>query len=136
MLGLIGFSPVTIFLAIPIILCLVVPEKQGYEYTKLDKLGVKTNIALGILYAFMSYIGVSTLFFGDTPASHNTDQVNSLILTSVMLGFSIPLLSVASLVTSVLARKRGKSRFSFLIQFIPIPVFTVMMCLIFYMFSL
>ena len=66
-------------------------------------------------------------------AEINSSLKNLLIDIIIWLGFSIPLLSAASIFTSVLARKRGKSKFSFIIQFLPIPVFVVMLILMFFM---
>ena len=48
------------------------------------------------------------------------------------IGLSIPLLSIASIFTSVVTRKRGKSKFSFAIQFLPMLVFAVMLILMFF----
>ena len=46
---------------------------------------------------------------------------------------AVVVLSIASIFTSAITRKRGKSKFSFIIQFLPILVFIVMIILMFFM---
>lgn len=114
-----------------LLIIFLIPKKQGYEYSSLDKKGVVINIILSIVYVPLSIIGVFTIFFADAPAQYNSSLKNLLVDDIIMIGFSIPFLSIASIFTSVLARKKGKSKFSFIVQFLPIPIFIVMLALIF-----
>lgn len=116
-----------------LVIVFFIPKKKEYEYNSLDKKGVIFNIILSIIYVPFSIMGVFTIFFADAPAEMNSSLKNLLIEIIIWFGFSIPLLSIASIFTSVLARKRGKSKFSFVIQFLPIPVFVVMLILMFFM---
>ena len=116
-----------------LVIVFFIPKKKEYEYNSLDKKSVIFNVILSIIYVPFSIMGVFTIFFADAPAEINSSLKNLLIDIIIWLGFSIPLLSAASIFTSVLARKRGKSKFSFIIQFLPIPVFVVMLILMFFM---
>ena len=116
-----------------LVIVFFIPKKKEYEYNSLDKKGVIFNVILSIIYVPLSIMGFFTIFFADAPAEINSSLKNLLIDIIIWLGFSIPLLSIASIFASVLARKRGKSKFSFIIQFLPIPVFVVMLILMFFM---
>lgn len=128
-----------LIVSLPIIILVVlgvaVPKKKDYEYTKLDKKGYVTNIILSAIYVPLSIIGVFTIFFADAPTTDYSALKEMLLNIVVYIGLSIPLLSIASIFTSVIARKRGKSRFSFIIQFLPIPIFIIMMILVFFMLN-
>lgn len=116
-----------------LLIAFLMPRKNGYEYNSLDKKGVVSNIVLSIIYVTLSIMGVFTIFFWDAPTT-NYSELKILLLDIVTwIGLSIPLLSIASIFTSAIARKRGKSKFSFIIQFLPIPVFAVMLILMFFM---
>ncbi len=117
------------------VLCIAVfiPKKKGYEYNSLDKKGVIFNIVLSCIYVPLSIAGVFTIFFWDAPTTNYSELKILLLNTVTYMGFSIPLLSIASIFTSVVARKKGKSKFSFIIQFLPIIVFIVMIILMFFM---
>ena len=116
-----------------LVIVFFIPKKKEYEYNSLDKKGVIFNVILSIIYVPLSIMGFFTIFFADAPAEINSSLKNLLIDIIIWIGFSIPLLSIASIFTSILARKRGKSKFSFIIQFLPIPVFVIMLILMFFM---
>ncbi len=80
-------------------------------------------------------MGVLTIFFWTGPTTNYSDLKILLIYIIPLIGLSIPLLSITSIFTSVITRKRGKSNFSFIIQFLPILVYIVMLILIFFMFK-
>ena len=122
-----------ILAVIVLIIAIFIPKKKEYEYNSLDKKGVIFNVILSIIYVPLSIMGIFTMFFADAPAEINSSLKNSLIDIIIRLGFSIPPLSITSIFTSVLTRKRGKSKFSFIIQFLPIPVFVVMLILMVFM---
>ena len=63
---------------------------------------------------------------------HNSLDKKGVIFNIVLSCIHV-LLSIASVFTSVITRKRGKSKFSFIIQFLPILVFVVMIILMFFM---
>lgn len=118
---------------IVLLIALLMPKKNGYEYNSIDKKGVTLNIILSVIYIPLSLIGMFTVFFADAPTTNYSDLKNLLLNIVIYIGLSIPIISIASIFTSVVARKRGKSRFSFVIQFLPIPVFVAMMILVFFM---
>ncbi len=113
-------------LLIPIFL----PKKKGYEYNRLDKTGIICNIVLSAVYVLLSIAGIFTIFFADAPTINYSVLKNNVLTAVVCVGFSVPVVSYLSIFASVLARKRGKSKFSFLVQFVPIPIFLVLLFLI------
>ena len=115
--------------AVALLIVVFAPKKKGYEYNSLDKKGVVFNIVLSIIYVPLSIAGLFTIFFWDAPAT-NYSELKILLLHAITgLGFSIPILSIAGIFTSAITRKRGKSKFSFIIQFLPLLVFAVMLIL-------
>lgn len=116
-----------------LLIAVFIPKKNGYEYKSLDKKGVVFNIVLSCIYVPLSIAGVFTIFFWDAPTT-NYSKLKILLLDIITwIGLSIPLFSIASIFTSAITRKRGKSKFSFIIQFLPILVFVVMIILMFFM---
>ncbi len=105
-----------------LIIALLRTKKKDYEYNDLDKKGVFLNIVLGVIYVPLSLAGVTMVFFADSPG-RLTEVQRSLLHTGIYCGISVPLIAIASILTSVIARKWGKSKFSFCIQFLPILVF-------------
>jgi len=122
-----------ILAVIVLIIAIFAPKKNGYEYNSLDKKGVIFNIVLSCVYVPLSIAGVFTIFFWDAPTANYSELKTLLLDIITWFGLSIPLVSIASIFTSVITRKRGKSKFSFIIQFLPILVFIVMIILMFFM---
>lgn len=122
-----------ILAVIVLIIAVFIPKKNGYEYNSLDKKGVIFNIVLSCIYVPLSIAGVFTIFFWDAPTTNYSELKILLLDIITWIGLSIPLLSIASIFTSAITRKRGKSKFSFIIQFLPILVFIVMIILMFFM---
>ena len=116
-----------------LLIAIFIPKKNGYEYNSLDEKGVIFNIVLSCIYVPLSIAGVFTIFFWDAPTTNYSELKILLLDIITWIGLSIPLLSIASIFTSAITRKRGKSKFSFIIQFLPILVFIVMIILIFFM---
>ncbi len=112
-----------VMIGIVIGICVIVPNKANY--TKLDITGIVFNILLGIVYVPLSWVGISTVFFADS-----IDRVplpeQLFIFFLILLGLSLPCLSIVSIGLSVLFRKSGKKVLSFLIQFLPLVVFLIM----------
>lgn len=98
-----------------------------------DKKGIIYNIILSVAYVPMSIFGLSWLFFPDGTSFKYSDLQMFLRDTIIYLGLFLPILSIAGILISVIARQRGKSRFSFIIQFLPIPFFLLMLILLFLM---
>jgi len=122
-----------ILAVIVLIIAVFIPKKNDYEYNSLDKKGVVFNIVLSCIYVPLSIAGVFTIFFWDAPTTNYSELKILLLDIITWIGLSIPLLSIASIFTSAITRKRGKSKFSFIIQFLPILVFVVMIILMFFM---
>ena len=121
-----------ILAVVVLLIAIFAPKKNGYEYNSLDKKGVIFNIVLSCVYVPLSIGGLFTIFFWDYPTT-NYSHLKILLLDAITgLGFSIPVLSIASIFASVVTRKRGKSKFSFAIQFLPMLVFAVMLILMFF----
>ncbi len=118
------------FVVVVLLIAVFIPKKKDYEYNSLDKKGVVSNIILSIIYVPLSIMGVFTIFFWDAPTTNYSALKIWILDTITWIGFSIPLLSIAGIFTSAIARKRGKSKFSFVIQFLPIPFFVVILILI------
>ena len=116
-----------------LLIAIFIPKKNGYEYNSLDKKGIVFNIVLSCIYVPLSIAGVFTIFFWDAPTTNYSEQKILLLDIITWIGLSIPILSIASIFTSAITRKRGKSKFSFIIQFLPILVFIVLLILIFFM---
>ncbi len=124
---------IKILAVVVLLIAIFIPKKNDYEYNSLDKKGVIFNIILSVVYVPLSIMGVFTIFFWDAPTT-NYSELKILLLDIVTwIGLFIPLLSIASIFTSAIARKRGKSKFSFIIQFLPILAFVVMLILMFFM---
>lgn len=118
---------------IVLLIAVLIPKKNGYKYNSLDKKGVTLNIILSVIYIPLSLIGMFTVFFADAPTTNHSDIKVLLLNIVIYIGLSIPIISIASIFTSAVSRKRGKSRFSFAIQFLPIPIFVTMMIFVFFM---
>ena len=116
-----------------LLIAIFIPKKNGYEYNSLDKKGVIFNIVLSCIYVPLSIAGIFTIFFWDAPTTNYSELKILLLDIITWIGLSIPLLSIACIFTSAITRKRGKSKFSFIIQFLPILVFVVMIILMFFM---
>ena len=103
-----------------IVFCTSVKKERAYS--RLDKLGVVLNIVLSVLYVPLSLAGVCMVFFADNPSGLSSMQL-SLLYAGIYCGISIPVMSIAGILLSVFARRKGHSIFSFCIQFLPIAVF-------------
>jgi len=122
-----------ILAVVVLLIAIFVPKKNGYEYNSLDKKGAVFNIVLSCIYVPLSIAGVFTIFFWDAPTINYSELKILLLDIITWIGLSIPLFSIASIFTSAITRKRGKSKFSFIIQFLPILIFVVMIILMFFM---
>ena len=119
-------------LIIPSIVLLVVfliPRKNGYQYTTLDKIGIASNVLLSIIYVLLSIAGLFTIFLWDYSPTEYSQLKKGLLYAITIIGLLIPFLSIAGILTSAITRKIGKSKLSFIIQFLPIPFFAVMLIL-------
>lgn len=144
MLDFIGAVLEAVLLALPIVMMLVaifIPRKEGYVYNSLDRKGVVFNKVLSCVYAVIpiltSFVAVVFSMMlsdqdGYTPTSITDAIVGGFILNlleSVAMALSIiaivfailfAYISILSISISVIARKRGKSKLSFIIQFAPV----------------
>lgn len=114
-----------------IVVPIVVPRKKGYKYNTLDKVGIATNVVLSLLYVPLSWAGITMLFFFDNPEVNVVQLV--ILYISVIMGISIPIMSMLSIASSVILRKRGFSKISFAVQFVPIALFVLAVLLLFSM---
>ena len=98
---------------------------------KLDKIGTVFNIILGA-----SYIPLSLFSWLLQMASESTmDATNPLYITLIeifcIISFIIPFLCVAGIIVSVILRKKGYSKSSFIVQFVPLVIFILNLILLF-----
>lgn len=120
--GMFLLSMILVFVAIFGWFCvpLIRTAKKDRTHTPrkaLDKAGVITNIVLGVLYIPLSLFG--SLFGMVGEGYMNDPSLWRAVLCDVImiLGIYTPLVSIGSIVTSVLLRKRGCSVLSFGVQF-------------------
>lgn len=113
---------------IALVIALLIPKKKDYEYNALDKKGVIFNIVLSVIYVPLSLAGVFMIFFADNPTGLTEGQLR-LLETGIYCGISVPLIAIASIFASIVARKRGKRIFSFVIQFLPLIMFLLALTL-------
>ena len=98
---------------------------------KLDKIGKIFNVILGI-----TYIPLSLFSWLLQMASEVTmDATNSIYITLInvfcVVCFIIPLLCIAGIIVSVNLRKKGYSKSSFIVQFVPLVIFILNLILLF-----
>ena len=128
-----NISFIDIVAVVVLLIAILVPKKKDYEYNSLDGKGFVLNIILSFIYVPLSIAGIFTIFFWDAPTTNYSALKILLLEIITWIGISIPILSIASILTSVITRKRGKSKFSFIIQFLPAVVFVAMIILMFFM---
>ncbi len=107
-----------------IVITISVPH-QKIQYTKLDKGTFICNIILAILYIPISLAGIFSLFAADSMFMFS-EIVQQIIGILISIGISIPFVSIVSISLSVILRKKGRSIWSFMVQFIPLLLFLVM----------
>ena len=98
----------------------------------LDRAGFTTNIILTILHIPMSYISLVQTFIVAL------DMKKDYFLSGFFIsqGFVFPFIGLFSICMSVFWRNRGKSIWSFLVQFLPLVIFAVNLLLFYYAESL
>ncbi|MBQ7874881.1 MAG: hypothetical protein IJ306_06980 [Oscillospiraceae bacterium] len=112
-----------IFIAVAAVIAFAVPKKATYN--KLDNAGLISNIILSVVYFPLSLLGFFSIFFTDNMSAYS-EAIQTLIIIMVCIGVAMPFVSVLSIMSSVILRKRGKRIFSFAIQFLPLILFSVM----------
>lgn len=108
-----------IIVLIVILLNYTLPSKKDYKKTRLDKIGTIINIILTMIYipASCTICLFAGFLYDDPNPSEREIIIRNLFL---MIFFSIPVVSGVSILESIIARKKGKSIYSFFIQFFPI----------------
>ena len=86
------------------------------------------NTILSFIYIPMSIVGLLFLLIPDGTVSKYSEIKIILLNFVIYLGSSLPFLSFAG-IFSVIARIKGKRKFAFIIQFLPIPFFLMMVVL-------
>lgn len=107
-------------------------KSESLPVKPLDKVGRVFNIILSVLYVPLSLF--SWLLAMASEAT--IDATNQLFITliNVFCGITmtIPLLCVVGIMWSVLLRKKGYSVISFVVQFLPLVIFILNVCFLFY----
>jgi Na+-driven multidrug efflux pump len=81
---------------------------------------VLLNLLIGVLFAVISLI-----FLPDGAYSKYSSLKQLLFDILFYIAVLCPFISLASITTSVISRKRGKSKFSFAVQFVPLFAFAI-----------
>lgn len=117
------FIAIGICVVAALIIALLVPKRVNY--TRLDKVGLVFNIVLSVVYIPLSLFGVFSIFMADAIHMYS-ETVQAIISILISIGLALPFVSVASVVLSVVFRKKGKSLLGFLIQFVPLILFLIL----------
>jgi len=67
------------------------------------------------------------IFIWDSPIKNELDKITRTIVSNVSL--PMPFICIASIILSIILRKKGLSKLSFLIQFLPIVLFILVISL-------
>ena len=99
---------------------------------KIEKISKVFNIVLGVVY-----IPLSLFSWLLQMASEGTiDATNPLYITLIeifcIISFIIPFLCIAGIIISVIFRKKGYSKCSLVIQFLPLVIFALNLMLLCY----
>lgn len=99
---------------------------------KIEKISKAFNIVLGVVY-----IPLSLFSWLLQMASEGTiDATNPLYITLIeifcIISFIIPFLCIAGIIISVIFRKKGYSKCSLVIQFLPLVIFALNLMLLCY----
>ena len=97
---------------------------------KLDKIGKIFNVILGITYIPLSLFSWLLQMASEiTMYATNTIYI-TLINVFCVVCFIIPLLCIAGIIVSVILRKKGYSKSSFIVQFVPLVIFILNLILL------
>ena len=100
-------------------------KKETAEYNKLDKSGFVLNIVLGLFYIPFSFVSVFVgAMMGDGLYFKNP-MIVALIYVLYYICLYMPFFCGASITASSILRKRGYSRWSFYINFVPIMILAI-----------
>jgi hypothetical protein len=100
-------------------------EKSGNE---LDRIGKILNIVLSVFYIpFSLFSMIIGIFIWDSPIKNELDKATRTTVSNVSL--PMPFICLASIILSIILRKKGLSKLSFFIQFFPIVLFIQVMSL-------
>lgn len=119
---------------IGLFLCIVASIVAGFvlfkkrDYNKLDRLSFIFNIILSICYVPISLFGFFSVFAADSMSMH-AKFIQKIIEIMIVIGLTIPYVSILSILFSVILRKKGKSILGFIIQFIPLILFIIMVAI-------
>jgi len=98
--------------------------------TKLDKIGVVFNILLGLLYIPLSLFSLLMQMVSEALIGATNPLYIALIHISCAIFLIVSLLCPAGIIVSVVLRRKGYSRASFITQFIPLIMFVLNLILI------
>ena len=97
---------------------------------KIDKIGKKLNLILGILYVPLSLFSWLLQMASESTMSATNPLYINLINVFCVISFLIPLLCIAVILLSIVLRKKGHSVFSVVIQFLPLAIFLLNLILL------
>ena len=112
------FIPVTV---------IVKRKKEVAQYNNLDKTGVWSNIILSVLYLGFYLVNLIVMIAAMEYGGFEYHLDNKVLLNFLWcILASLPFLCVLIIFVSVILRKRGHSKKSFFIQFVPILAFFIL----------
>lgn len=97
---------------------------------KIDNSGRSFAFILGLIYIPLSFFS----WFLQMASESTIDATNPLYINLIeifcIIAFIIPFLCIAGIIISVVLRKRGYSKLSFVIQFLPLVIFILNLILL------
>ena len=97
---------------------------------RIDRIGKIFNLILGILYIPLSLFSWLLQMASESTMSATNPLYINFINIFCVIAFLIPLLCVAGILLSIVFRRKGRSVFSFVIQFLPLVIFLLNLLLL------
>ena len=97
---------------------------------RIDRIGKFFNLFLGILYIPLSLFSWLLQMASESTMGATNPLYINLINIFCVIAFLIPLLCMAGILLSIVFRRKGRSVFSFVIQFLPLVIFLLNLLLL------
>ena len=97
---------------------------------RIDRIGKIFNFILGILYIPLSLFSWLLQMASESIIDAANPLYINLINIFCVIAFLIPLLCMAGILLSIVFRRKGRSVFSFVIQFLPLVIFLLNLLLL------
>ncbi len=97
---------------------------------RIDRIGKFFNLIVGILYIPLSLFSWLLQMASESTMGATNPLYIYLINIFCVIAFLIPLLCIAGILLSIVFRRKGRSVFSFVIQFLPLVIFLLNLLLL------